>query len=44
MLPTDPVGDTWALDREIDRMVYELYGLMDEEIKIEEGASGRNGG
>ena len=25
-------------DREIDRMVYELYGLTDEEIKIVEGS------
>ena len=28
-----------ALDREIDRHVYELYGLTDDEIKIVEGAS-----
>jgi hypothetical protein len=25
-------------DREIDRLVYELYGLTDEEIAIVEGA------
>lgn len=25
-----------ATDREIDRMVYELYGLTDEEIRIVE--------
>ena len=25
-------------DKEIDQMVYELYGLTDEEIKIVEGA------
>jgi hypothetical protein len=24
-------------DREIDRLVYDLYGLMDKEIKIVEG-------
>lgn len=24
-------------DKEIDQMVYELYGLTEEEIKIEEG-------
>jgi len=28
-----------ATDAEIDRLVYELYGLTDEEIKIVEGAS-----
>ena len=26
-----------ATDREIDRLVYELYGLTEEEIKIVEG-------
>lgn len=26
-----------ATDHEIDRLVYELYGLTDEEIKIVEG-------
>ena len=26
-----------ATDREIDRLVYELYGLTDEEIKVVEG-------
>jgi hypothetical protein len=26
-------------DREIDRLVYELYGLSDEEIAIVEGAT-----
>jgi hypothetical protein len=25
-------------DREIDRLVYELYGLSEEEIKIVEGS------
>ena len=26
-----------SIDKEIDQLVYELYGLMDEEIKIVEG-------
>jgi len=26
-------------DREIDRLVYELYGLTEEEIRIVEGAT-----
>lgn len=30
-----PMAD--ATDREIDRLVYQLYGLTDEEIKIVEG-------
>jgi hypothetical protein len=30
-------ADTSALEREIDRMVYELYGLTEEEILIVEG-------
>ncbi len=29
----------WCPHEEIDRMVYELYGLTDEEIAIVEGAS-----
>ncbi|WP_441733966.1 hypothetical protein [Flavobacterium sp. W22_SRS_FP1] len=33
----DPKADTQALEQEIDTMVYELYGLSDEEIKIVEG-------
>ena len=28
-----------ATDREIDRLVYELYGLSDEEIRIVEEAT-----
>jgi hypothetical protein len=28
-----------ATDREIDRLVYELYGLTEEEIKIVEGGT-----
>lgn len=35
---TDPKADTSALETEIDQLVYELYGLTEEEIKIvEEG-------
>lgn len=40
----NPAADTSALEREIDRMVYELYGLTEEEIRIVEGATGRKGG
>ena len=29
--------DVASTDRAIDRLVYELYGLTDEEIKIVEG-------
>jgi len=29
--------DTSALERQIDEMVYKLYGLTDNEIKIVEG-------
>jgi len=33
----DPVADTSALEREIDALVYRLYGLTAEEIKVVEG-------
>jgi hypothetical protein len=33
---TDPISDTKTLETEIDRLVYELYGLTDEEIRIVE--------
>jgi len=33
----DPTADTSALEAEIDRMVYELYGLTEEEIAVVEG-------
>lgn len=33
----DPAADTTALEAEIDRMVYELYELTEEEIAIVEG-------
>jgi hypothetical protein len=34
----NPQADTGTLEREIDRLVYELYDLSHEEIKIVEGA------
>jgi type II restriction/modification system DNA methylase subunit YeeA len=34
----NPEADTTALEREIDFMVYELYGLSEEEIEIVEGS------
>ena len=33
----DPNADTTALEKEIDKIVYELYGLSEEEIRIIEG-------
>ncbi|MCL5029921.1 MAG: hypothetical protein M1480_12990 [Bacteroidetes bacterium] len=33
----DPHTDTTALEKEIDQIVYKLYGLTEEEIKIVEG-------
>jgi hypothetical protein len=33
---SDPASDTSTLEAEIDRLVYELYGLTEEEIKIVE--------
>ena len=35
---TNSSADTSALERENDRMVYELYGLTGEEIAIVEGS------
>jgi hypothetical protein len=32
-----PDADTSALEQQIDKMVYELYGLTQEEIEIVEG-------
>jgi hypothetical protein len=32
-----PPADTSALEREVDRLVYALYGLTAEEIKVMEG-------
>ena len=34
----DPAADTSALEQGIDRIVYELYGLTEEEIAIVEGS------
>ena len=33
----DPSSDTTVIESEIDRLVYKLYGLTEEEIKIVEG-------
>ena len=35
----DAEADTSALEREIDELVYALYGLTPEEIQIVEGAA-----
>ncbi|MDR1602195.1 MAG: hypothetical protein LBS42_07175 [Tannerella sp.] len=35
----EPQNDTSELEKEIDRLVYELYGLTEEEIKIIEGGN-----
>ncbi|MFC3414341.1 hypothetical protein [Algoriphagus hitonicola] len=35
-----PQADIDRLDREIDALVYELYGLTEEEIRIVEGGEG----
>jgi len=35
----DPQVDMSALEGEIDQLVYQLYGLSEEEIKIVEGKS-----
>ncbi len=34
---SDPFADTSALESQIDQLVYKLYNLTDEEIKIVEG-------
>lgn len=34
----DPESDTSALESEIDQLVYELYGLSEEEIEVVEGS------
>lgn len=36
---TNPQADTSRIEKEIDRRVYELYGLTEDEIKIVEGNS-----
>ncbi len=35
----DPEANTYALEREIDELVYGLYGLTPDEIKLVEGAA-----
>jgi hypothetical protein len=37
----DPEADTTAWEREIDRLVYELYSLTEAEIQIVEGSRQR---
>jgi len=41
---TNPATDTSALEAEIDRLVYQLYGLTNEEIAVVEGSSASPGG
>jgi len=33
----DPQADTSPLEGEIDQLVYQLYGLTEDEVKIVEG-------
>jgi len=33
----DPQADTSALEGEIDQLVYQLYGLSEDEVRIVEG-------
>ncbi len=40
----DSKADTTSLESEIDQLVYQLYGLSEEEIKIVEGTSTSLGG
>jgi adenine-specific DNA-methyltransferase len=35
---TNPTADTTALEAEIDALIYQLYGLTEEEIKMVEGS------
>ena len=35
----NPLADTTAEEREIDRLVYDLYGLTEDEIAIVEGTT-----
>lgn len=34
---SNPEADTSELEAEIDKLVYELYGLSEEEIKVVKG-------
>ena len=36
---SNPQADTSAWEREIDELVYELYGLKEDEIKVVEGGA-----
>ena len=36
---SNPLADTTAEEREIDRLVYDLYGLTEDEIAIVEGTT-----
>ena len=38
----DPQADTFMLETEIDKLVYQLYGLTDEEIQIVEAGTSSN--
>ena len=38
---TDPITDTSAFEAEIDRLVYDLYGLTEQEIRIVEESRGK---
>ena len=39
----NPAADTSALEREIDKLVYQLYGLTDDEIRVIDPEYGRDG-
>ena len=39
---TNPLADTTAEEREIDRLVYNLYGLTEEEIAVIEETTNRD--
>ena len=41
---TNPTADVSTLEAEIDRLVYQLYDLTDEEIAVVEGSSSSSGG
>ena len=36
---TDSNADTSKLEQEIDKLVYELYGLTEDEVKVVEGGA-----
>jgi len=36
--PKNPPVEQKNLEKEIDQMVYELYGLSDEEVRVVEGS------